>query len=75
MQGVITCQHGPEECVMDRVINCAQSLHPRQGEWFPFVRCLEAAWPALAAAAPQCAAAAKLEWAPINKCATGGDPR
>ena len=59
---------------MDRVINCAQRLHPRQAEWFPFVRCLEAAWPTLAAAAPQCAADAELKWAPIDKCATGGDP-
>ena len=30
VQGVVVCQHGPDECSLNRVINCAQSLHPDQ---------------------------------------------
>ena len=29
-QGVIVCQHGPDECSLNQVINCAQRLYPRQ---------------------------------------------
>ena len=71
-QGVVTCQHGPDECAMNRVINCAQRLDPQQARWFPFARCLEAAFgPGMAAAAPQCADAADLDWAAIDSCASG----
>lgn len=70
--GTITCQHGPAECAMNRVINCAQKLYPKQAQWFPFVNCLEAAaGPDIAAAAPQCAEAADLAWASVDKCASG----
>ena len=71
-QGTITCQHGPAECAMNRVINCAQKLYPKQAQWFPFVNCLEAAaGPDIAAAAPQCAEGADLAWASVDKCASG----
>ena len=35
------CQHGPVECSMDRVQNCAIHLNPDQAAWLPFVACLE----------------------------------
>ena len=70
-QGVLTCQHGPDECKANRFINCAQHVAPRQAAWFPFVLCLEKAWPDSAAAGPQCAAAAKVDWAAIDRCTTG----
>ncbi|KAL4422804.1 hypothetical protein ABPG75_009001 [Micractinium tetrahymenae] len=34
------CQHGPDECRLNRVINCAQRLRPAQAQWLPFVSCL-----------------------------------
>ncbi len=35
------CQHGPVECSMNRVQNCAIHLNPDQAVWLPFVACLE----------------------------------
>ena len=40
-EGELKCQHGPEECVGNRIINCAIHLHPQPKIWFPFVDCLE----------------------------------
>jgi interferon gamma-inducible protein 30 len=41
--GSVQCQHGPAECRLDRVINCAAHLFPGQAAWLPFVTCLEGA--------------------------------
>lgn len=41
-QGV-QCQHGPSECALNRVINCATHHYPSQATWLPFVDCLESA--------------------------------
>lgn len=39
--GELMCQHGPHECALNRVINCAQAHHPDWNVWLPFVRCIE----------------------------------
>lgn len=40
-EGNIKCQHGPKECLGNRIINCAIDLHPQMDVWFPFIFCLE----------------------------------
>lgn len=39
--GEITCQHGPNECNLNRAISCAIANAPSQDNWFTFVECLE----------------------------------
>lgn len=73
MQDGVRCQHGPAECQLNRVINCAQRLSEGDQEWLPFVRCLEAKSPkAMEGALEECAARADMNSAEIQACATGG---
>jgi interferon gamma-inducible protein 30 len=66
------CQHGPVECSMDRVINCAIALNPGQGNWFPFVSCLEQhPGSQMASQIQPCAEQARMDAKAINACAAG----
>ncbi|CAD7695265.1 unnamed protein product [Ostreobium quekettii] len=40
-EGELVCQHGPVECIGNRILDCAMDLHPGQDNWFPLVLCLE----------------------------------
>eukprot|EP00877_Chromochloris_zofingiensis_P010529 jgi/Chrzof1/572/Cz01g20255.t1 len=40
--GNITCQHGRQECELNKVIGCALEAYPQQDEWFRFLECVEA---------------------------------
>ena len=74
VQGGVRCQHGPAECRLDRVINCATHLNPGQDRWLPFVTCLEAAEggaEGMEGAVEGCAAKAGLDAAAIRGCAEG----
>lgn len=56
----------------DRVINCAQALHPVQTEWLPLVTCLEATpLRRMLAAVNTCAKRAGLDAAELVECADG----
>eukprot|EP00775_Hariotina_reticulata_P014323 gene14323-49_t len=35
------CQHGPLECELNKLINCAVALEPEQRDFFPFLQCME----------------------------------
>nr|AFK37977.1 unknown [Medicago truncatula] len=37
----IVCQHGPDECLLDRVEACAIDIWPQLSEHFPFIHCVE----------------------------------
>ena len=37
----LICQHGPNECLVDRYEGCAMSLRPGYLEYMPFVQCFE----------------------------------
>ncbi|KAI7845584.1 hypothetical protein COHA_000872 [Chlorella ohadii] len=75
------CQHGPEECFFNNIINCAQALYPVQSKWFPFVACMEAGLNRTAADAGEreqnwetteiCAEAHELSAADLQACAEG----
>jgi interferon gamma-inducible protein 30 len=70
----VRCQHGPAECRLDRMINCATHLHPGQAHWLPFVTCLEGAEggaEGMEGAVEGCAAKAGLDAAAIHTCAEG----
>lgn len=67
------CQHGPAECRLNRVINCAQALHPEQGHWLPFVRCLESSRPfEMEKQVERCAQDTGIAADALQACATGG---
>lgn len=66
------CQHGPAECRLNRVINCAQALRPAQAQWLPFVLCLQRARAKrMEAAVESCAAGTALDAAALHACAAG----
>lgn len=39
--GNVVCQHGPRECELNKVLNCAQHHSSSQEEFFNFLYCLE----------------------------------
>ena len=69
--GAAACQHGAEECLYNRWINCAQRHHPAQGDWFPYVRCLADHMRELGEHAPKCATERGWDPAQLAACATG----
>ncbi len=68
--GSVVCQHGPNECISNKLHACAISIAGSSFLAFPFIHCMEAAKGA-PAAAPGCAKGAGLAWASINACAAG----
>ncbi|KAK9833273.1 hypothetical protein WJX81_001626 [Elliptochloris bilobata] len=40
-KGAVVCQHGPRECELNRVLNCAQELSSNQDAFFRFLVCVE----------------------------------
>lgn len=52
LPGPVHCQHGRDECWLNRAVNCAQSGGAPSAAWLPLVRCVEEeAFPHGAAAA------------------------
>ena len=74
LQKGATCQHGPEECDLNRILSCAMHLYPGQNAWFPFVKCLESRAPGkkqpFTAVAP-CANETRLDLPSMMDCASG----
>lgn len=67
LQGEVTCQHGPDECKLNRVLACAVSIKPKQADWFPFARCLEGKYPDALTAVDACANEAGIDVATLNR--------
>ena len=74
-QGELTCQHGPAECRLNRVLACAIDQGKQQGAWFPFVHCVEGSFgPGIEDAVEGCAEQADLDFMDIQECTTGMQP-
>jgi interferon gamma-inducible protein 30 len=70
-QGV-QCQHGSNECSLNRVINCATHHYPDQAKWLPFVNCLESApLRQMLEAVDECADKAGMDAGALHECAEG----
>lgn len=72
-QGGPECQHGPAECRLNRLINCAAELRPEQTAWFPFVRCLadSVGIRSVEGEVGSCAAGAGIDADALRACAEG----
>eukprot|EP00803_Ostreobium_quekettii_P006249 evm.model.scf_131.7 EVM.evm.TU.scf_131.7 scf_131:50615-52601(+) len=71
-EGEIVCQHGPVECLGNRIINCAIDMHPAQDDWFPLVLCLETMGDYTnATAVEDCARRSAADAGSIMACAEG----
>lgn len=66
-QGKYACQHGPDECQLNRVLACGIAIKPNQADWFPFASCLEGRYPDELAAVEDCAKAANLDLGELNR--------
>ena len=73
-QDGVVCQHGQQECELNRILSCAIHLNPNQRVWFPFAKCLETPGPGkihpLEPAEP-CAKDAGIDYAAIQNCSSG----
>jgi Gamma interferon inducible lysosomal thiol reductase (GILT) len=74
LQGPV-CQHGAEECLFNRVINCAQHVKPAKDDWLPYVACVEGNlqgdFQKDEAAAKKCAQDRGFDYGAIKECANG----
>ncbi|KAK9855791.1 hypothetical protein WJX84_003604 [Apatococcus fuscideae] len=69
-EGLI-CQHGPQECSLNKIINCAIDLNPGQNQWFPYLECVESNISKGVAAGKSCAEKLGISFAPIQECVNG----
>eukprot|EP00270_Netrium_digitus_P015537 TRINITY_DN5459_c0_g2_i1.p1 TRINITY_DN5459_c0_g2~~TRINITY_DN5459_c0_g2_i1.p1 ORF type:complete len:270 (+),score=60.35 TRINITY_DN5459_c0_g2_i1:70-879(+) len=61
INGTIICQHGPKECLGNKIENCAIHFYPLLEEWFPYVKCVVADRFELETAAEACTATEELQ--------------
>jgi interferon gamma-inducible protein 30 len=72
IDGITRCQHGPDECILDRIEACVIDYYPDTHSWFSFISCVEQQpaesrldlW-------PQCGVALGLDVIGIQNCADG----
>ena len=69
--GVITCQHGPQECDLNIMQDCAIALSTGPEQWLPFIHCLEGYGVQQKAHVSKCATAVKLSLTSLNTCWQG----
>ncbi|EFN56067.1 hypothetical protein CHLNCDRAFT_145552 [Chlorella variabilis] len=69
--GGFAYQHGPAEGKYNRHILCAQHFHPKQDDWFPYVKCLADKMHSLDRYADKCASDLGWEAADVSACSEG----
>ena len=69
--GTITCQHGPAECDLNIMQDCAVALSTGPEQYVPFIHCLEGFGVQQKAHVSKCATAVKLSISDLNKCWQG----
>lgn len=69
--GTITCQHGAQECLFNKLQDCGIAHARSAAQWLPFTHCLSAAGSGQQQAAQKCATAAGLDWNAVNTCWQG----
>ena len=70
LQGPV-CQHGPQECALNKIINCAIDLNPGQNKWFPFVECVESNITKGITAGKSCAEQLGIDDSSLQECNQG----
>ncbi|MCL7032530.1 hypothetical protein MKW94_003880 [Papaver nudicaule] len=70
---VITCQHGPNECVLNRVEACALQVWPALDKHFNFIKCVETfVYNSQQSEWKSCYSKLGYEEEPINECYNNG---
>ena len=66
----VTCQHGPDECLLNEYEQCGIYLYPDQTIWLPFLVCMEehSNAEAMIASVPGCASNAGMDAAKVEAC-------
>lgn len=69
----VTCQHGPEECRLNEVFNCAIDSYPNAAVHFPYIACVEAGVSAgCADCETSCAATSGVDASVVGACVASG---
>jgi interferon gamma-inducible protein 30 len=72
--GVITCQHGPVECKMNTLQNCAIAhAAGNTSQWLPFIHCLETHGTRQEQFVDACAKAWAYDNMALTNCANGDE--
>lgn len=66
--GTVTCQHGDDECKLNTLFNCVVADEHRRA-WVPFLACVSAKHPRVAAAVDKCAARTGVNATAARACA------
>mmetsp|Transcript_155 Transcript_155/g.505 ORF Transcript_155/g.505 Transcript_155/m.505 type:complete len:165 (-) Transcript_155:334-828(-) len=70
--GVLTCQHGPNECTANSYEQCAIDEYPAFKVHYPYFTCLESAFlkgtEDIAATSAKCASAAEMDATKLDAC-------
>lgn len=69
--GAITCQHGPAECELNIMQDCAIALSTGPEQFVPFIHCLELQGPNQKNYVSKCATEVKLSLQDLNACWKG----
>lgn len=73
-KGTIVTQHGDMELQVNRIEACAKHLTPSWRAFFPYLRCMEAAYPRSGVnASDGCAKTSRVNADALNACAGGAD--
>ena len=67
---IFYCQHGPDECVGNKIESCAIHFYPDQAKLIPFIQCLEY-YGATDTNANYCAGVNQMDYNTIMQCVLG----
>lgn len=68
--GAVTCQHGDDECLLNRMYACAIDAHSRS-HWLSLLQCASAKYPAVLKNFDKCAVRAGINATAVRACAAG----
>jgi len=73
INGTIFCQHGPAECMGNKIELCVMEKYPKWQQWFPAFKCIEKSYDSPENASKVCLPKFDMDLASIMECARGDE--